>query len=106
MFDCVMPTRNARNGQLFTWRGAINIKRKEFERDDRPIDETCDCYTCRNFSRAYLRHLYKAGEYLSPTLNSIHNLHFYLELVERARKSVENDSIADFYTEISRVYSK
>jgi queuine tRNA-ribosyltransferase len=106
MFDCVMPTRNARNGQLFTWSGTLNIKRQEFERDTNPIDEKCNCYTCRNFSRSYLRHLYKAGEYLSPILNSIHNLHFYLELVKTARIHIENDTIEEFYKEISKVYER
>ncbi|HPM47401.1 MAG TPA: tRNA guanosine(34) transglycosylase Tgt [bacterium] len=106
MFDCVIPTRNARNGQLFTWSGTLNIKRQEFERDTLPIDEKCDCYTCRNFSRSYLRHLYKAGEYLSPILNSIHNLHFYLELVKTARIHIENDTIEEFYKEISKVYER
>lgn len=106
MFDCVMPTRNARNGQLFTWNGTMNIKRAEYERDTRPVDEKCNCYTCRNFSRAYLRHLYKAGEYLSPILNSIHNLHFYLDLVAEARKRIEEGTIAEFYLEISKVYER
>lgn len=106
MFDCVMPTRNARNGQLFTWSGTLNIKRKEFERDTRPIDENCGCYTCRNFSRSYLRHLYKAGEYLSPILNSIHNLHFYLELVKTARNTIENGTIEELYKQISTVYER
>ncbi|HQB10625.1 MAG TPA: tRNA-guanine transglycosylase, partial [bacterium] len=100
------PTRNARNGQLFTWSGTLNIKRQEFERDTNPIDEKCNCYTCRNFSRSYLRHLYKAGEYLSPILNSIHNLHFYLELVKTARIHIENDTIEEFYKEISKVYER
>jgi len=106
MFDCVMPTRNARNAQLFTRNGTMNIKRAEYERDTRPVDERCSCYTCRNFSRAYLRHLYKAGEYLSPILNSIHNLHFYLDLVAEARKRIEEGTIAEFYKEISSVYER
>lgn len=106
MFDCVMPTRNARNGQLFTRNGTMNIKRAEYERDTRPVDKKCGCYTCRNFSRAYLRHLYKAGEYLSPILNSIHNLHFYLDLVAEARARIEEGTIAEFYSEISKVYER
>jgi len=106
MFDCVMPTRNARNGQLFTSKGILNIKRKEFEKDTRPIDENCGCYTCRNFSRSYLRHLYRAGEYLSPTLNSIHNLHYYLDLVKNAREHIKNNTIESFYAEISAVYDR
>ncbi|MGI6393539.1 MAG: tRNA guanosine(34) transglycosylase Tgt [bacterium] len=106
MFDCVMPTRNARNGQLFTWQGTLNIKRKDFEKESIPIDENCSCYTCRNFSRAYLRHLYRAGEYLSPILNSIHNLHFYIELSKKARTSIENNMLKQLYLEISDVYER
>lgn len=88
MFDCVMPTRNARNGLLFTSKGKLHIKRKEWELSDAPVDEKCDCYTCRNFSRGYLRHLFKAGEFLGMRLNSLHNLHFYLSLVKRARNAI------------------
>ena len=106
MFDCVMPTRNARNGQLFTSKGILNIKRKEFEKDARPIDENCTCYTCRNFSRSYLRHLYRAGEYISPVLNSIHNLYFYLELMQKVRTHVQKGTVEDLYTEISSVYER
>jgi len=85
LFDCVLPTRNARNGTLFTAQGKLSIKRAEFASDPRPLDETCDCYCCRNFSRAYLRHLYVAGEILSSQLNSLHNLYFYHRLMERCR---------------------
>jgi queuine tRNA-ribosyltransferase len=88
MFDCVIPTRNARNGTLFTWRGKINIKRAEFAADQRPLDESCDCYCCRNFSRAYLRHLYMAGEILSAQLNSLHNLYFYHRLMDKCREAI------------------
>ena len=79
MFDCVLPTRNARNGQLFTSAGRLNIKNAAFATDDRPIDEDCQCYTCRTHSRAYLRHLFVAREMTAGTLNSLHNLHFYLD---------------------------
>lgn len=89
MFDCVMPTRNARNGMLFTSKGKLHIKRKEWELSDDPVDENCGCYTCRNFSRGYLRHLLKAGEMLGLRLNSLHNLHFYLSLVKRARNAIK-----------------
>jgi len=106
MFDCVMPTRNARNGQLFTWKGPINIKKKMYAEDTSPIDEKCQCYTCRNFSKAYLHHLYRVGEYLSPILNTIHNLHFYLDLVKKARIEIENGRIAEFYEEISESYER
>ncbi len=96
LFDCVIPTRNARNGTLFTSRGKLSIKRAEFARDPRPLDEACGCYCCRNFSRAYLRHLYMAGEILSSQLNTLHNLYFYHRLVERCRNAIrEGDS--DFW---------
>jgi queuine tRNA-ribosyltransferase len=91
MFDCVIPTRNARNGTLFTSGGKVNIKRADFARDPRPLDELCDCYTCRNFSRAYLRHLYMAGEILSSQLNSLHNLYFYHRLMKRCREMIRDD---------------
>ena len=88
MFDCVIPTRNARNGTLFTFQGKLSIKRAEFANDPRPVDETCDCYTCGNFSRAYLRHLYNSGEILASQLNSLHNLYFYHRLMERCREAI------------------
>jgi len=88
MFDCVLPTRNARNGQLFTSRGRINIKNACYAEDDGPIDPACECYTCRTFSRAYLRHLYLANEINSATLNTLHNLHFYLDTLRRIRESL------------------
>ncbi|WP_035588347.1 tRNA guanosine(34) transglycosylase Tgt [Hippea jasoniae] len=88
MFDCVMPTRNARNGTLFTKYGIVNIKRLEYRFDDRPIEEGCGCYTCRNFSRGYLRHLLKAKELSFYTLASIHNLYYYINLVKKARKAI------------------
>ncbi len=85
LFDCVIPTRNARNGTLFTSKGKINIKRAEFSRDRRPVDESCGCYCCGHFSRAYLRHLYMAGEMLAARLHSLHNLTFYYGLMEKIR---------------------
>lgn len=88
MFDCVIPTRNARNGTLFTSQGRLSIKRAEFANDARPVDENCDCYCCRNFSRAYLRHLYVAGEILASQLNSLHNLYFYHQLMKRCREAI------------------
>ena len=96
LFDCVLPTRNARNGSLFTSRGRISIKRAEHARDPRPPDESCPCYTCRNFSRAYLRHLYRAGEILAARLHTHHNLHFYLDLMRRAREAIESDRYEAF----------
>ena len=88
MFDCVIPTRNARNGMLFTFQGKLSIKRAEFAHDPRPVDDTCGCYCCSNFSRAYLRHLYMAGEILAAQLNSLHNLYFYHRLMERCREAI------------------
>jgi queuine tRNA-ribosyltransferase len=87
-FDCVLPTRNARNGTLFTSSGKLSIKQTRFKDDPRPIDPECPCYCCRNFSRAYLRHLFLAKETLSGTLNTMHNLSFYLRFMERVRDAV------------------
>jgi queuine tRNA-ribosyltransferase len=92
MFDCVLPTRNARNGTLFTSTGRINIKGAAYAKDDRPLDPDCGCYTCRRFSRAYLRHLYVAGEILGLRLNTIHNLHYYLDLMRQARRTIADGS--------------
>jgi queuine tRNA-ribosyltransferase len=94
MFDCVLPTRNARNGQLFTSAGRLNIKNARHADDLRPPDEECSCYTCRNFSRAYLRHLYMAGEITASTLNTLHNLHFYLDTMRRIREAIVFGSLA------------
>lgn len=90
MFDCVLPTRVARNGTLYTWQGKVSIKREQYKRDPRPLDENCDCYTCKNFSRAYLRHLFYAGEILSSRLNTIHNLRFYLSLMTKVRQAIQD----------------
>ena len=88
LFDCVLPTRNARNGQLFTSEGRINIKNARYAEDDRPLDPACGCYTCRTCSRAYLRHLFMAGEINAATLNTLHNLHFYLDTLRRIRDAI------------------
>jgi queuine tRNA-ribosyltransferase len=88
LFDCVLPTRNARNGQLFTSTGRINIKNARYAEDDRPPDPDCPCYTCRTCSRAYLRHLFMAGEINAATLNTLHNLHFYLDTLRRIRDAI------------------
>ncbi len=106
MFDCVMPTRNARNGHLFTWNGAVIIKKKIHERDTTPLDENCGCYTCRNFTKAYLHHLFKNQEILACVLNSIHNLHFYLEVVKTARKSIIEGNLIELWNKISAVYER
>jgi len=96
MFDCVLPTRNARNGTLFTSAGKIAIKNARFAGDERPLDPECRCYTCSSFSRAYLRHLFVAREMTASTLNTIHNLHFYLDLMKRIRLAIEEDRFAAF----------
>jgi queuine tRNA-ribosyltransferase len=96
MFDCVMPTRNARNGTLFTSEGRVSIKRAEHREDPGPLDPDCACYTCRNFSRAYLRHLFLTREILSMRLNTIHNLHFYLEFFRGMREAIREDRFAEF----------
>ena len=96
MFDCVMPTRNARNGWLFTRHGDLKIKNAAHKADTRPLDEGCDCYTCRNFSRAYLRHLFTAEEMLAMRLAVMHNLYFYNKLTQRIRESLDNGSFDAF----------
>ena len=96
MFDCVMPTRNARNGTLFTRRGKLVIKNGQYEKDPRPIDEGCLCYTCRRYSRAYLRHLLMSGEMLGSRLNTIHNLFYYTGLMRQMQMAVREDRFAEF----------
>lgn len=91
LFDCVLPTRNARNGTLFTSAGKISIKNRRYADDERPLDPECHCYTCANHSRAYLRHLYMAHEMSAATLHTIHNLSYYMDLMRRIRKAIEND---------------
>jgi queuine tRNA-ribosyltransferase len=99
MFDCVMPTRNARNGALFTSFGRINIKAAIYTEDSSPIDPECGCYVCRNYSRAYLRHLYRSQEILASRLNSWHNLHFYLNLMAGARAAIAQGKFVEFRKE-------
>jgi queuine tRNA-ribosyltransferase len=99
MFDCVMPTRNARNGTLFTTQGRISIKREEFKKDPGPLDPGCACYTCRNFSRAYLRHMFMSREILSMRLHTVHNLHFYLEFFRKMRDAIKSASFTRFRSE-------
>ncbi len=96
MFDCVMPTRNARNGMLFTSRGRVVIKNSQYSNDPSPADENCGCYTCRNYSRAYLRHLYMSREILAYHLNTIHNLHYFVSLMQEMRTAIANDSFMQF----------
>ncbi|MEW6129123.1 MAG: tRNA guanosine(34) transglycosylase Tgt [Acidobacteriota bacterium] len=106
MFDCVMPTRNARNGNLFTSRGRINIKNARYKTDDRPLDETCSCPTCGRYSRAYIRHLYMSGEILAAILCSAHNISFYLDTMRRIRQAISlgafNEFHSTFIEELSR----
>jgi queuine tRNA-ribosyltransferase len=96
MFDCVMPTRNARNGWLFTRFGTVKIKNSQYRTDTAPLDEHCACYTCRNFTRAYLHHLHRAGEILGARLNTIHNLHYYQELMQGLRQAIEIGQLTQF----------
>jgi len=96
LFDCVMPTRNARHAILFTSTGVLNVRNSQFKDDFNKIDEQCNCYTCSNYSRAYMRHLFNAGEILAMELASIHNLHFYIGLVSEARKQIINNSFKEW----------
>jgi queuine tRNA-ribosyltransferase len=96
MFDCVMPTRNARNGHLFTEAGVVRIRNARYRDDPRPVDEACECYTCRNYSRAYLSHLDRCGEMLGSRLNTTHNLHYYLTLMSRIRAALEEGRFNQF----------
>ena len=96
MFDCVMPTRNARNGWLFTRFGDVKIKNARYKNEDGPLDDSCGCYTCRNFSRAYLHHLHRAGEILGARLNTVHNLFYYLDLMRQARDAIDAGAFQAF----------
>ncbi len=104
MFDCVLPTRLARNGTAMTSRGRVSIKQAQYTRDFSPLDPDCDCYTCRNYSKAYLRHLYKSNEILSARLFSYHNLHFLLNLMEKIRKAIEEDTFKTLKKDFFRNY--
>src|SRR5690606_28741251 len=96
MFDCVMPTRNARNGWLFTRFGDVKIKNAFHKADTRPLDASCACYTCRNFSRAYLHHLHRSGEILGSMLNTVHNLHYYRTLMREPREAIADDRLREY----------
>ena len=100
MFDCVIPTRNARHGSFFTREGRKIIKNKEFEYDSTPLDETCDCYACKNHTKAYIRHIYRQGEANAAILLSMHNIRFLVKLMEDAREAILSDNFGDFYKEI------
>ena len=103
MFDCVMPTRNARNGMMFTRHGDIKIKNAQYRLDTRPLDEDCQCYTCRNFTRAYLHHLFRLGEILGARLNTVHNLHYYQDLMREIRAAIEADAFDVFVARFRRM---
>jgi len=106
MFDCVIPTRNARNGTIFTSKGKMVLKAARFKTDTKPIDEQCACYTCRNFSRGYLRHLYNAGEILGLHLATIHNVHFYMQLVAQAREHILQNTFSQWKNKIINEITK
>ena len=106
MFDCVLPTRNARNGQLLTSEGPLNIQNARFAEDDGPADPACGCYTCKHFSRAYLRHLYRAGEMTGATLNTLHNLSFYLDTMRRIREAIAFGRFEDFRLSFHRTFTR
>ena len=99
IFDCVMPSRNARHAHVFTWEGCRNMLNAKYALDESPIDERCGCPVCRNFTRAYLRHLFKSGEMLAMRLAVMHNLWFYNTLTEEIRKALDEDRFEEFYAE-------
>jgi queuine tRNA-ribosyltransferase len=105
MFDCVLPTRNARNGQFLTKGGPLNIKKERFKEDLLPPDPECDCKVCRKYSRAYIRHLFTVGEYLAGNMITYHNLYFYLQMTRDARESIKADKFDEFYTKFYNSYS-
>jgi queuine tRNA-ribosyltransferase len=106
LFDCVLPTRNGRNGWLFTRHGRVAVRNAQYARDDRPVDERCSCYTCGHFSRGYLRHLTVTGDMLAGVLNSIHNVHFYLELMRSMREAIPSGTLPALRAEIAAAYER
>ena len=104
MFDCVLPTRIARNGTCMTSHGRLVVKNAKYAHDFTPLDENCNCYVCQNYTRAYLRHLFKADEILGPRLASYHNLYFLLNLMKQIRQAIENDNLLDFRAEFFENY--
>jgi queuine tRNA-ribosyltransferase len=104
MFDCVLPTRIARNGTIMTRRGKVVVRNAEYARDLGPLDDQCSCYACKNFSRAYVRHLFKAEEILGLRLTTIHNLHFLINLMGEMREAILQDAVTDFYKEFWSAY--
>ncbi len=106
MFDCVVPTRNGRNGQAFTWGGDLQLRNAEYKEDFRPIDEACGCYACRTHTRAYIRHLFNTEELLGLRLVSLHNIYFYVKLIELCRRAIAEDSFDSFKKEFNRKYNE
>ena len=104
MFDCVLPTRNARNGYLYTKKGIVKIRNSKYKHSLTPIDEDCSCYTCNNYSKSYLHHLDKCKEILGAKLNTVHNLHYYQELMQTIRKNINDGSMDEFVKDFSQVY--
>jgi queuine tRNA-ribosyltransferase len=100
----VLPTRNARNGTLYTWNGRIVLKQAQYRMDFAPPDESCNCYTCRNFSKAYLRHLYMNGEMTGLRLNTLHNIHFFLEVISKAREAIKAGGFSQWEKEFFKYY--
>ena len=105
LFDCVLPTRNARNGTLFTWQGRVKIKNARHRRDESALDENCSCKVCRTYSRAYLRHLFVSGEILASLLNTYHNVAFYMALMARIRTAIANDSLGTLLSSLRESYA-
>jgi queuine tRNA-ribosyltransferase len=105
MFDCVMPTRHARNGHLFTSQGVVKIRNSQYRKDTGPLDPNCDCYTCANYSRAYLRHLEKCGEMLGARLGTIHNLQYYQNLMAGLRTAIDNGNLDEVVAATRLAYS-
>ena len=106
MFDCVLPTRIARHGNAFTRNGKINIKNAKYKEDFTPIEENCDCYTCKNYTKAYIRHLVTCNEMLGGRLLSIHNIRFLIKLVEELREEIKNDTILEYREKFINQYKK
>jgi len=104
MFDCVLPTRIARHGTAMTSHGRVIIKNKEYERDFTPLDDNCDCYCCKNYTKAYLRHLFKANEMLGHRLMSIHNISFLVDLTTKAREAIKEDRFLEYKKEVYEKY--
>ncbi len=106
MFDCVMQTRNARNGTAFTSQGKVIVRNAKYSQDFSPLDPECDCYTCKNFTRAYLRHLFNVGEILAMRLNTLHNIQFMIKLLDKIRQSILQDNFIEFKKEFLGNFKK